>query len=222
MGNIGKKIFEEYGTETAIFIIISFFIITYILKQVIPMWINTAIKEEETKNNKEIEKLKSELDKQKQQLEHMHQVSQVTYQKLFEKKINIYQNLIKTRTRYTEEYKNKGVLQEINVTDFSEIEQLRIEELNAIEDIIKDDKLFISNELLEIYEKVIEGKEKFDSEFAELALTIYKNNIDDPYNEYGRDEIYTKIYKQTAALFLEFNNVLDSDILKIKKKINLD
>jgi len=207
MDEIVKKILEEYGIAVAIVIAISSFIFT--------MWIKN-------KNTKDIKEFESELNKQKQQLEHMHQISQITYQKLFEKKINIYQNLIKIKTRYIEKYKEKGVLQEENIIDFSEIEQLHIEELNAIEDIIKDNKLFISNELLETYEKIIEEKEKFNHDFLELALTIHQNNIDDPYNEYGKDKIYTKIYKQTEPLLSKFDNILNNDILKIKKKINLD
>jgi len=71
MDEIVKKILEEYGIVIAIVIAISSFIFT--------MWIKN-------KNTKDIKEFESELNKQKQQLEHMHQVSQITYQKLFEKK----------------------------------------------------------------------------------------------------------------------------------------
>ncbi len=196
--------------------------VLYLMKKLIDAGIAKDLKNFEHENSEKINKLQSALDKQKQQLDHMHQVSQPTYQHLFEKKIDVYQKLIQIQTKYSEEYKEKSILQEVVDIHFTEVIKLYIEELNSIEDIIKDKKLFISNELLEIYEELMLEKEKFNSEFAELALTIYHKEIDDPYDEYGKDEIYTKIYKKTKPLFSKFDSVLDSDILKIKKKINLD
>jgi len=52
--------------------------ILYLIKQAIQVLISKNLEIVKSQNNKEIEKLKSELDKQKQQLEHIHQVSQVT------------------------------------------------------------------------------------------------------------------------------------------------
>jgi len=219
MGDIGKKIFEEYGTETAIFIIISFFIITYILKQVIPMWINTAIKEEETKNNKEIEKLKSELDKQKQQLEHMHQVSQVTYQKLFKKKIEIYLELINIKLEHNKILIYSNIETE---DDYYDNIDLYIDELNDVEKIIDPNELFISNELLEVYEKLKEKKETLNFKFKDLALAHYNNPIDDISYEEETQKIKQIIYEETKKEFSNFHNILANDIQKIKIKINLD
>ena len=196
--------------------------IIYLIKQTIQSLISTSLEVFKHENSKEIEELKSELDKQKQQLDHIHQVSQPTYQNLFEKKIDVYQKLIETQTKYIEEYKEKDILQEVVDIDFNEIVKLYIEELGAIENIIKSKKLFISNELLEVYEKLILKKESFDLEFSKLALTIYHNNIDDPYDEYGKDEIYQKIYDETKTLSSKFHKILDNDIQKIKDKINLD
>ena len=196
--------------------------IIYLIKRAIDALISKDLENFKSENLTEIEKLTNELAKQKQQLEHMHKISQITYQNLFEKKIDVYQKLIETHTKYIEGYKEKGILQKVLDIDFNEIVKLYIEELGAIENIIKSKKLFISNELLEVYEELILKKESFDPEFAKLALTIYHNHIDDPYDEYGKDKIYQKIYDETKILSSKFHKILDNDVQKIKDKINLD
>jgi len=177
---------------------------------------------------KEIEELKAELEKQKLQIEHFHQVSQPTYQKLFEKKINIYQELIKISHKYTikrKESYNSSPLEDVSDISYQNI-QFYFDEIKEIEKTIEGNQLYITIKLLEVYEKLIIKIDEFNSDLNELSLYLYHSNMNDiEYNtheEKEKEKIYAKIYNETKLEFKEFNKILNNDILKIKKKINLD
>lgn len=191
----------------------------YLIKKAIEALIAKDLKVMEAQNNEIIEKLKSDLEKQKQQLDHMHQVSQPVYQKLFKQKIEIYQELTNIKLKHNKILINRNIETE---DDYYENIDLYIDELNDIEKIIDNNKLFISNELLEVYEKLKEKKETFNSKFKDLALAHYNNPIDDISYEEKNQKIKQIIYEETKKEFSNFHNILTNDIQKIKIKINLD
>jgi hypothetical protein len=198
----------------------------YLIKQAIQLLISKNLEIVKSQNNKEIEKLKSELDKQKQQLEHIHQVSQVTYQKLFEKKIEIYQSLLQVLQKYKiKEKENYNPFEDSGDTIYKHRED-SFTEIKEIEHIIEGNQLYISNKLLKKYEALIRKIDDSNSKFDELSIYLYQSNMNDvEYENYEyteKQKIYNEIYKKVEAEFLNFKEVLHDDISTIKKKINLD
>jgi len=198
--------------------------IIYILKQLIQLLISRELKSIDNEHTKKLKELESKIEKQKQQLEHRHQVSKETYQKLFQEKINIYQRLTVITSQYPKILnKNSSKLSD---DEFEYYLKLYIEQLKKISDIIESNKLFISNELLKSYEKLISESEKFDSKLQNLekeSIMITENEAHQSYyQEEETNKIFEKISQGTKIHFLEFYKILNHDILKIKKKINLD
>jgi len=212
------ELIQKQDLSVTIFIIIIFSLI-YMVKKGIPALIAKDLEIFKHQNTEEIAKLKAELEKQKLQIEHFHQVSQPTYQKLFEKKINIYQELIDIELKHDKILIDKNIE---NEDDYYENIDLFINELNDIERIISNNKLFISNKLIEAYEKLKEKEETFNSKFKDLALAHYTNLIDDDFYKKENKKIKQTIYEKTKKEFSNFHNILANDIQKIKTKINLD
>ena len=166
--------------------------------------------------------LKSELETHKQRLEHTHQISQITYQNLFQEKIKIYQNLIKIVSKY----ENNFLVQDEDDDTVNDYLNFYIEILNKVKDVISNNKLFISNNLLQSYENLNAELEKYNSEFIALtcrSISLYSSEREQSY--YEEDEtnrIHYEIYEATKEELTNFKKVLNNDISKIREKINFD
>ena len=222
---IGKEIFEEYGYITAILIILGVFTIVYVVKKVIPMWISIAVEEEKRNNSKSIEKLKSELDKHKQELEHIHQVSQPTYQKLFDKKIEIYQTMIKMISDYErKEAEDTAFIEVTGSIENSESLYLYKDLLIDILRLIKNNHLFISTELYSISNGLEITLKPLRTELVEHHILM--NSVateDESFELKNQDNLLNdEIVEKTKEDWKKFQKYLKKDIVKIKAKINLD
>jgi len=198
----------------------------YLIKQAIQFLISKKLKIMEKEHTTNIKKIESELKKYEQRLEHLHQVSQVTYQKLFEKKIEIYQSLLQVLQQYKiKEKENYNPFEDSGDTIYEHRED-SFTEIKEIEHIIEGNQLYISNKLLKKYEALIRKIDDSNSKFDELSIYLYQSNMNDvEYENYEyteKQKIYNEIYKKIEAEFSKFKEVLHDDISTIKKKINLD
>ena len=220
MNDISKFLLENYG-EIAIGIIM----VSFLANTVFSMWIKLAFEEEKNKNNMNIEELKSELAQYTQQLEHRHQVSQLTYQKLFDKKIEVYQRLEEVFSSYKRQLHNETTSVEAtgNLDDsifYTLYNNVLIEVIRLIE----KEKLFISNELYEVYKRLQAIVDDLDIKFIEIEVSNVSINTQSEMSqyEYEVDSFNVEIYGKTKVDWEKLQEELENDILKIKIKINLD
>lgn len=166
-------------------------------------------------------KSQEEANKQEQfKLEKKHQISKETYQKIFDKKIDLYQSL------YSEIHKFKKQVYEIGKyfedrDDYGEftMEQLTIEDVNItallkIFKLIDDNHFLVSIELMENYQKIYDLYRKSTQEF-EFMYDV--GAIDNPKEQW--EQIRADFYKQYAKVIDDFFNQIEIEIKKMKQVI---
>lgn len=177
------------------------------------IWADRLMAKEKFAHDQELEKLRKILETKIKEMEHSHQISQNTYQNLFEKKIEIYQLLIKEKVEYRRvlnedpRYKYEGNPKSFYYKTF-----------NNFKNIIAENKLYVSDELAE----------KYDVLYAKILPNMNKLAKDEFYDDiYGEssslvnDSIYDEIYSETSEDMNALLDQIDKDSNIIKMKIDL-
>ncbi|CAA6822408.1 MAG: Unknown protein [uncultured Sulfurovum sp.] len=221
MNDLAKNLLNEYGDIGIVLIIVA-----VVVNIIFIMWIKLALEEEKSKYSKELEELKSEINIYKQELEHSHQISQITYQRLFEKKIEIYDQLNKKISLFNRDIYDDNLGGEFIGYDSSDFLDIYITVFYDIKSIIDMNHLYLSIGLLEAYGILKDKVQTFDSELinVDFYYPLDNQSISDQIlnNEEKKRIIYQKIYENSWEEWKNFLEKLDLDILKIKEKINLD
>ncbi len=166
-------------------------------------------------------KSREEDNKQRQfELEKKYQISKETYQKIFDKKIDVYQSL------YNEIHKFKKQVYEIgkyfdDVDGYGNltIEQLTIENVNVsallrIFKLIDENHFLISTELMEDYQRIYDLYRKSTQEF-EFMNDV--GAIDNPKEQW--QNIRADFFGQYKKVINDFFNQIENEIKKMKQVI---
>jgi len=171
--------------------------------------ITQKVEEVKTEYLIKIEHVKAELKESEKQTEHFHQISQSTYQKLFEKKIEVYQMLINENIKYENENSKANI--EFH-TEYGAIDgdfYPYYSYFIRVQNIVKKYRLYISNKLSDYFNE-IPSSSLFNIDMGE-------NNQDGSAMQEG----YMKLYKESNKAFEKFWEQLNEDIKIIRKKIDL-
>lgn len=170
-----------------------------------------------TQTKKDIKELKIK------EIELKHKISEATYQKLFEKRIETYNNLHKIV-----DYHNKNILNigrykedEVGVPYIVTIEEqdIYIEFIKAVTNELESNMFYISN--------------KLENKFLDISLPFTSDNIKKSdifmFANYGDDEleeearkINIEFYQKHKKEIIELINLLDEEIKIIKEKIDFN
>ena len=162
-----------------------------------------------------------ELKKEQIAIDKKHQITKETYQKLFEQKIKIYEELYTTVNKFKKQLYDVGTyfLKEQYQREPS-MEQLTVEDVNIsalrnIFTIIQKNHFLVSNDLMENYEKLYDLYRKHTAEFNfMLDVGAYGDpNETDKEWERIRDEFYESYRSSIDGFFTQ----IEKEIIKMKK-----
>ena len=179
------------------------------------LWADRLMANGKHQHDKELEELRKKLETTIKEMEHSHQISQKTYQNLFEKKIEIYQLLLQEKVEYLKvinedpRYEYEGKPKSFYNLTFKKIKN-----------IISENKLYISNALAEKYDILYNKNLPYMNQLAQDELY---DDLDKGSRSLVNDEpIYEKMYSTTSADMQSLFDQIDDDIALIKAKIDLD
>lgn len=153
--------------------------------------VDSVAREQNHKFEKEITELKNDLQKLNTKDEHFHQISQQTYQKLFEKKLEVYNEMFSISNRIKKNYPhiNPDIAEKIAKNKILGVEDALVssssifvaKEYNKLTGIIDENLTILSEELLTIYfqwEEQINPKMQSNNErlMKEMSKLIEKAN----------------------------------------------
>lgn len=175
------------------------------------IWANKLMEKDKTKYTKEIETLKDELQTKMTKMEHFHKISEQTYQTLFNAKIATYNDLLYEKTEY---YK---ILNEDEVFEMMDYPpEVYYDFFIKIRKIIDKNRLYISNEL----------SDKYDKLYFKIAPYIRKLGLDEYHAEANnmpihdfQESTYHDMVSQTSKESSDMLDQIDIDVKQIKSKI---
>ena len=181
--------------------------------------IDTVARDQQAELDKRLKSLEQDHEKILTYSEHFHQVSQKTYQKLFDEKIVLYQTLIGLKNSYLEKIINDPV--DIHNLGIDDRESRYLKKFQEIIKTINNQPLYVSSDLFKKTNRfieataeefnAIEGAIHFHNEYGDgYTQELYEVNTHD----------YTKIYKSTAKIRKEIIDQIDNDIISISRFIN--
>jgi hypothetical protein len=145
-------------------------------------------------------------------------ISQKTYQKLFEKKIEVYQRLVKEvikNKRERNEYIDISELIGSDDFDYSDYYYF----FETIRKIIDENRLYISNNLTEKYEKFYLKMQPLLKEYYTEETRI--DCTGEKYNSESFQDIFYKMVKESNNELQSFINQIYIDVKEIRTKIDL-
>jgi len=175
------------------------------------IWANKLMEEDKTRYTKEIETLKNELQTKMTKMEHFHKISEQTYQTLFNAKIATYNDLLYEKTEY---YKILNEDETFEMMDYPP--EVYYDFFTKIRKIIDENRLYISNELSDKYDKLYF---KIAPYIRKLGLDEYhaeSNNV--PAHDFQKStyhDMVSKTSKESSAVL----DQIDIDVKQIKSKI---
>lgn len=177
------------------------------------VWADRLMVKEKSQHDQELEKLRKMLETKIKEMEHSHQISQKTYQNLFEKKIAIYELLIKQKVEY-----QRVLNEDPRYKHEDNPKSFYYQTFNNFKNIIAENKLYVSDELAEkydvLYAKILPNMNK-------LADDELHDEIDDGSRSLANDSIYDEIYSETSEEMKALLDQIDRDSKIIKIKIDL-
>lgn len=185
--------------------------------------IDTVARHDTAELQKQMDKLKQEHEKILVKDEHFHQISQETYQRLFEFKIEVYKELNKLKLEY-----EVPIPYDTNQIDFKNIDNRDLLTFRKFQKIIA----YIGNKAVYItpnlHEKVDNFKTKTAKKIHDIEDYIYFHSdlVSDPedadnLSKYEAVE-YSKLFEETTIERLEVIKQINYDILKISRYIHGD
>jgi len=175
------------------------------------IWATKLMEKDKSKYTKEIETLKNELQTKMTKIEHFHKISEQTYQSLFNAKIATYNNLLYEKTEY---YKIINEDEAFEMMDYPP--KVYYKFFIKIRKIIDENRLYISNEL----------SEKYDKLYYKIAPYIRKLGLDEYYAEANnvpshdfQESTYYDMLSNTSDELSEVLKQIDIDVKQIKSKI---
>lgn len=177
------------------------------------IWANRLMEKDKLKYTKEIETLKNELQTKITQMEHFHQISQETYQKLFTKKIEIYESLINEKIEYLKTTHEDEMFE---LHDYPEVVYYNF--FVKIRNILDKNRMYISNEL----------SNKYDALYYKIAPLLKKLGLDEVYAEMNntdstafKDITYSEMVSKTSEELDALLQQIDDDVRFIRAKVDL-
>ena len=177
------------------------------------IWANKLMEKDKSKYTQEIEKLKNELQTNITKMEHFHQISEQTYQALFNAKIDTYNKLLYEKIEY---YKIINEDEAFEIMDYPP--EVYYDFFKKIRKIIDENRLYISNEL----------SNKYDKLYYKIAPFIRKLDLDEYYADANnvnskdfQENTYHDMVSKTSKEMDELLKQIDVDVKQIKTKIEL-
>ncbi len=157
-----------------------------------------------------------ELKQEQLALEKKYQITKETYQKLFEKKIQVYERLYSSVNKFKKQLHNVGMYFESedeygrHTMEALTVEDVSISTLKEVFKEIQDNHFLISNGLMKEYEKLYDLYKEHTKEF-EFILDV---------GAYGSpDELDAEWAKVRDSFYSKYKDVIDSFFKKIEKEI---
>jgi hypothetical protein len=175
------------------------------------VWANKLMEKDKSKYNQEIEKLKNELQTKITKMEHFHQISEQTYQSLFNAKIATYNNLLYEKTEY---YKIINEDEAFEMMDYPP--EVYYDFFKKIRKIIDENRLYISNELSDKYDKLYYKIAPF---IRKLGLDEYHADANNIHPQDFQESTYHDMVSKTSKEMSEVLKQIDIDVRQIKSKI---
>jgi hypothetical protein len=175
------------------------------------IWATKLMEKDKSKYIKEIETLKNELQTKMTKMEHFHKISEQTYQSLFNAKIATYNDLLYEKTEY---YKIINEDETFEMMDYPP--EVYYNFFVKIRKIIDENRLYISNEL----------SDKYDKLYYKIAPYIRKLELDEYHAEANnvpshdfQENTYHDMVSNTSDELSEVLKQIDVDVKQIKSKI---
>ena len=167
-------------------------------------------------HNKELSKLNNELQLRINSSEQFHQISQKTYEKLFEEKIKAYTTLMNAKTEYLRILHED---EEFELHDYPS--QVYYDFFQKVRNILNQNRLYISNELSVIYDTLYFKIAPILREAG--LLDVYGNMNNDHWEsiEDNKEKQYSKMIDNTSDEMKSLLDQIDSDVKLIRKKIDI-
>ncbi|MFV8458887.1 hypothetical protein ACNO5M_27810, partial [Vibrio owensii] len=118
----------------------------------------------------EIKLLERELQLELSKKDQFHQISKSTYENLFNKKIEVYSELIKLKTDYEIFSNESGSFEYIDPTsDF-------LTHFNSFKKNIEENRLYITNELSDVFDDWYKQASSYFQRIEEVEISLYASN----------------------------------------------
>ena len=157
-----------------------------------------------------------ELKKEQLALEKKYQITKETYQKLFEKKIQVYERLYSSINKFKKQLHNVGMYFDSedaygrHTLETLTVEDVSISTLKEVFKEIQDNHFLISNGLMKEYEKLYDLYKEHMKEF-EFILDV---------GAYGSpDELDAEWAKVRDSFYIKYKYAIDGFFKKIEKEI---
>ncbi len=161
--------------------------------------------------SQELEKLKNQLKSKEVQTEHFHQISEKTYQDLFDKKIQTYTSLLNAKTQYQKTLKEDGMFELMECPC-----EIYYDFFNQIRNIIDNNRLHISNELSDKYNELYFKIAPLIKKLEIAQEHIRANNIS---SNHKKENIYSDMVLDTSNELDELLKQIDTDVENLRKKL---
>ncbi|MGP5211268.1 hypothetical protein ACTXJ5_10810 [Psychrobacter alimentarius] len=157
--------------------------------------------------------------------EHFHQISQQTYQKMFEKKVDAYMRLIQLRQQYLS---NKEVnIPKENVENYQGKDLISI---LSMKEVMEENRFYLSSDLIELFDQWYEEAYHYivaskEDAFNQALETFKWNEAERYFLNHTIQEASTKqlnlMLKETNNIIGKIFETIDIDVQNLKKKYNI-
>lgn len=129
--------------------------------------LTSELKEIENRHSMAIQLLEKELQLELIKKDQFHQISKTTYEKLFDKKIKIYSDLLQLKTDYDRFKNESGTFEYIDPTeDF-------LSHFKLFKEKIEENRLYISNEISDRFDEWYKQAAPYFQRIEEVAISAY-------------------------------------------------
>ena len=171
-----------------------------------------ALKKEYNCELEEIKQKRIEIQIDKQ---NFHQISNTFYQSFFEKRVEVYLELLKIKSKYIAE------MEEDVITDFHDAHaNVAFSMYKEIRKLINKEQFYISNDLDNLFTSL----RKKASNYLKSEDMVDMNSSDEgnyEWKEYEYEKVYYAFFKENSTLLNHVFDQINKDIAGLRKRVEL-
>jgi hypothetical protein len=176
----------------------------------------TQIEEIKSKNDQDLESLKSRYNSAIKESELYSTISQEFYQAFFKERIDVYLKLLEIRNKYITD------IQENIITEIQENwGAIYSRTYSSLRKLIIEKQLYISNELEDVFHQFRNVAAEYLKE-ADMADMNFDRDNNPPWDNEQLAVVNDKFAQETNDHMVMVFNTIDKDIKKIRSRIDID